>query len=219
MTDIVLVHGAFRGAWAWDRVRPFLEEAGHRTFAPDLTSPDATLDSYIADIVAVFDDNDLTDAVLVGHSQGGFIAKAASEVLADRLQRLVYFDAPVPSHGMTAFDFRPPGTVPPPVERGDVIPPRPVEPGDGISEDDATWINAQLVGQPAAPSMDPVVLVSADAAGLPETYIFFSRTPDTFPCAITRRQLHEAGTPYRLIDAPHDGIVTESELVASALMG
>ena len=26
MTDIVLVHGAFRGGWAWDRVRPILED-------------------------------------------------------------------------------------------------------------------------------------------------------------------------------------------------
>lgn len=217
MTDIVLTHGAFRGAWAWDRVRPLLEAAGHRTFAPDLTDPGATLGSYIADIVRVFDDSEVTDAVLVGHSQGGFMVKAASEVLADRLQRLVYLDAPVPSHGMTAFDFRPAGTDPPPVERGDVIPARPVEPGVGISPDDAAWINERLVGQPVAPSMDRVSLTNPAALALPETYVFFEQTPPGFPCAITRAELDAAGTPYTLIDAPHDGIITHPKAVAALL--
>lgn len=218
MTDFVLIHGAFRGAWAWDRVRPLVEDAGHRTFAPDLTDPAATLDSYIAEVAKVFDDNDVTNAVLVGHSQGGFIAKAASEVLADRLQRLVYFDAPVPSHGMTAFDFRLPDTDPPPVERGDVIPARPVEPGNGRSAGDAAWINERLVGQPVAPSMDRVQLTNPAALALPETCIFFEQTPPGFPCAITRAQLDASGTPYALIDAPHDGIITHPEAVAAHLL-
>lgn len=200
-------------------MRPLLEDAGHRTFAPDLTDPAATLASYIADIVGVFEDNGVDEAVLAGHSQGGFIAKAASEVLANRLQRLVYFDAPVPSDGMTAFDFRPPGTDPPPVERGDVIPPRSVDAGTGVSVEDAAWINERLVGQPVAPSMDPVQLTNPAAFAVPETYVFFEQTPPGFPCAITRAELDATGSPYALIDAPHDGIITHAAQVAAALLG
>ena len=125
MTDYVLVHGAFRGGWAWDRVRPILEAAGHRVFTPDLTAADATLGSYITDLVHLFEANQISDAVLVGHSQGGFIARAASEVLSDQLRSLVYLYAPVPRHGQTAFDFRPAGAPLPDVTRGDVIPPDP----------------------------------------------------------------------------------------------
>ncbi|MGI9606704.1 MAG: esterase/lipase family protein [Acidimicrobiales bacterium] len=218
MTDVVLIHGAFRGAWSWDRMRPLLKDAGHRTFAAELTDPAATLSSYINTIANVFEGNGVDNAVLVGHSQGGFIAKAASEVLADRLLRLVHIDAPVPAHGMTAFDFRPPDTDPPPVERGDVIPPRAVEPGAGISIEDAAWINERLVGQPVAPSMDRVRLTNPAALALPETYVFFERTPPGYPCAITRAELDATGTPYTLIDAPHDGIITDPDVVAAALL-
>ncbi len=80
MTDFVLLHGAFRGGWAWDRVRPLLEAEGHRVFTPNLTAPDATLGSYIQQIVDLFDAEGITDAVLAGHSQGGFIVTRSSRV-------------------------------------------------------------------------------------------------------------------------------------------
>ena len=37
MTTFLLVHGAFRGGWAWDGVRSLLEADGHAVLAPSLT--------------------------------------------------------------------------------------------------------------------------------------------------------------------------------------
>lgn len=219
MSTFVLVHGAFRGGWSWDRVREFLDSAGHETHAPDLTDPDATLDSYIQELVDLFVKNDLRGVVLVGHSQGGVVIRAASQPLSSRIARLVYIDAPVPRNGECGFDFRPPGTEPPPVQRGDLVQPRPVVAGDGLEVADAEWINARLVPQPVAPSMDPVWVDDEPALALAESYVFFGRTPLTFPCSITRAALDSAGRNYDLIDAPHDGIVSHARDVADLLVG
>lgn len=38
--DIVLVHGAYHGAWCWDFLRPELERFGHRVVTVDLPISD-----------------------------------------------------------------------------------------------------------------------------------------------------------------------------------
>src|SRR5688572_8963678 len=37
MADFVLVHGAWHGAWCWQRIMPLLTAAGHRVHAVTLT--------------------------------------------------------------------------------------------------------------------------------------------------------------------------------------
>jgi hypothetical protein len=37
MTDFVLIHGAWHGAWCWRRVLPALWQQGHRAFTVSLT--------------------------------------------------------------------------------------------------------------------------------------------------------------------------------------
>jgi hypothetical protein len=66
--------------------------------------------------------------------------------------------------------------------------------------------------------MDPVQLTNPAALALPETHVFFEQTPAGFPCAITRSGLDAAGTPYALIDAPHDGIITHPHQVTQTLL-
>jgi hypothetical protein len=39
MATFVLVHGAWHGAWCWQRVVRLLTRAGHDVFAPTLTGP------------------------------------------------------------------------------------------------------------------------------------------------------------------------------------
>ena len=36
MATFLLIHGAWHGAWCWDRVVPLLRAAGHDVVAPDL---------------------------------------------------------------------------------------------------------------------------------------------------------------------------------------
>src|SRR5581483_7504735 len=75
MASFSLVHGAWHGGWAWDRVRGELETRGHDVAAPDLPCDDVS--SGIADYARCVAPAD----VAVGHSLGGLtIAGVAARV-------------------------------------------------------------------------------------------------------------------------------------------
>lgn len=108
MTDFVLVHGAWHGAWCWKKLLPPLWGAGHRAFAVSLTgvgehahllSKAVSLDTHIADVVNVIEAEELLDPVLVGHSYGGMVITGVAHRLSARLRHLVYLDAVVPKPG------------------------------------------------------------------------------------------------------------------------
>jgi pimeloyl-ACP methyl ester carboxylesterase len=89
MTTVVLVHGAFHGAWCWEPVRSLLDEQGIPNLAPELPLTGLEADAGAA--------RALLDAVegpvvLCGHSYGGMvISRAASG--RDDVDRLVYLCA------------------------------------------------------------------------------------------------------------------------------
>jgi pimeloyl-ACP methyl ester carboxylesterase len=97
VSTFALVHGAWHGAWCWERLMPELEARGHRVVAPDLPSDDpaATFVTY-ADVV----EDSLAgedDIVLVGHSLAG---NTVPLVAARRpVSRIVYLCAVVPIPG------------------------------------------------------------------------------------------------------------------------
>jgi pimeloyl-ACP methyl ester carboxylesterase len=73
-----LVHGAFHGAWCWDRLRTELERDGHSTSAVDFPSedPDAGAGRYADLVVEAIPKGE--DVVLVGHSLGGLTIPVAA---------------------------------------------------------------------------------------------------------------------------------------------
>ncbi|HEV8689826.1 MAG TPA: alpha/beta hydrolase family protein [Ideonella sp.] len=108
MADLVLVHGAWHGAWCWRKLLPGLWAAGHRVFALDLTGlgarrhlfrPDIGLADHVADVTATLEAEELERAVLVGHSYAGMVITGVADRCADRLAALVYLDAVVPESG------------------------------------------------------------------------------------------------------------------------
>jgi pimeloyl-ACP methyl ester carboxylesterase len=114
VADVVLVPGAFHAGWYYDPIVPALRAAGHRVFAVTLTglgdrrhltNGAINLDTHIQDVVQLFEDERINDAVLVAHSYGGMVITGASDRLPGRIRSLVYLDAMVPSDGDAQWDL------------------------------------------------------------------------------------------------------------------
>ena len=91
MTDpktVVLVHGAWHGAWCWDKVVDILDARGVPTCTFDLP-----LTSYDDDVSATTDALDRVEGpvVLCGHSYGGAVISSAGHHPA--VEHLVYLTA------------------------------------------------------------------------------------------------------------------------------
>jgi pimeloyl-ACP methyl ester carboxylesterase len=106
VSTYVLVHGAWHGAWCWDKVIPLLEAEGHSVTAVDLPGhgDDATplagltqaeYGRRVADAVEAAGE----PVVLVGHSMGGMTVTQAAEYVPERIATLVYVCAFLPGPG------------------------------------------------------------------------------------------------------------------------
>lgn len=116
MADIVLVHGAWQGAWCWDRVVPGLRAAGHRISTPTLTgsgsraallSPAVDLATHLDDVEPVIRQA-TAPVVLVVHSYAGMIVPGVAARCGDRIGAVVLVDAFYPDEGQAAIDQMPP---------------------------------------------------------------------------------------------------------------
>lgn len=96
-TTVVLVHGAFQDARAWDAVVPLLQKRGLRTVAVNLPGRDGdgiapgtvTLDDYRDTVLKTIDAQN-GPVVLVGHSFGGITISNVAEAAPEKIRTLVY---------------------------------------------------------------------------------------------------------------------------------
>jgi pimeloyl-ACP methyl ester carboxylesterase len=103
MTTFALVHGAWHGAWCWERLAPLLQQAGHDVVAMDLPIDDGSVsfDGYADVVCAALEECD-GDVVAVGHSYGGLVIPL---VAARRpVQHLVFVCAYAPDVGRSLSD-------------------------------------------------------------------------------------------------------------------
>lgn len=114
MTTFVLVPGAWHGAWTFEPLARRLRAHGHQAFPLTLTgvgdrkhliSSSVNLDTHIEDVVNLLADQQVTDAVLVGHSYGGMVITGAADRAAGRVAGLVYVDAMVPEDGDSCWSL------------------------------------------------------------------------------------------------------------------
>ena len=105
MTTFVLVHGAWHGAWCWDRVRGFLEADGHEVVTPELPAdvPGTGRPEYLDTLDKTLAACD--DAVLVAHSMSGLVAPLLTGHPA--VASMVLLAAMTPRPGTTWLDNGP----------------------------------------------------------------------------------------------------------------
>lgn len=185
---IVLVHGAWGGAWIWRRVLGPLRAAGHEVHAVTLTGdgervhlrrPDIGLATHVADVVGLVDAEELSDFLLVGHSYGGVVITAAADALLDRAaggapRALVYVDAAVPLPGDSWSSGHEPATIAQRVATAaahdNALPP--VDPAVfGLSGPDRDWLLRRQVPHPFAMYREPVAYRAERLAALPRLFI------------------------------------------------
>jgi pimeloyl-ACP methyl ester carboxylesterase len=100
MTIYVFVHGAWHGAWCWNKVVPLLEGAGHRATALDLPGhgrddtpiAQVTFEAYCNKVREVVEAQP-EPVILVGHSMGGRVITQVAELRPDKIKALVYLAA------------------------------------------------------------------------------------------------------------------------------
>jgi len=117
MSCFVLIHGGWHGGWCWRDMTTILRSEGHTVYAPTLTGLaerrhliDAVEgpDTHVEDIVQLLLWEDLRDVILVGHSYGGTIITGVAGRCPERIARLVYLDAFVPTQsGISAAAMHP----------------------------------------------------------------------------------------------------------------
>lgn len=97
-TTVILVHGAWHGAWCWQAVADGLRAEGCTVLTPDLPTQTATFEAYV-DCVGDLVSAQPESVVLVGHSMAGMIISAVAEAMPERIQSLVYVCAYLPQNG------------------------------------------------------------------------------------------------------------------------
>jgi len=226
----VLVHGAWHGGWCWRRVADLLERKGHKVFTPTLTglgershlmSRDINLDTHIADVVNVFKWEDLKDAVLVGHSYGGWVISGAVEQVLPRVASIVFLDAYMPDNGTRGLDntseFSRKGILSA-VEKGEVSRPSPTAAMFEVNEKDRAWVDSKVTPQPVGVALQPIRLTGARDRVARKTYIRAA----AYPQATFDRYLGlcKADRTWRTFEIPcgHDVMVDMPERLAEVLM-
>jgi pimeloyl-ACP methyl ester carboxylesterase len=104
-STIVLVHGAWSDATAWQGVVSILEAQGHEVIAvnlpghgTDTTSfASITLQSYVDVVKNAIGDR--KNVILVGHSMAGLVISQVAEEIPGQIKELVYLAAYLPQNG------------------------------------------------------------------------------------------------------------------------
>lgn len=114
MSELLLIHGAWQGAWAWDRLVPELEPLGHRCQPVDLPGngngrsrlqpKNVSLARYVEYLQRLLEDIG-RPVVAVGHSSGGIIASQLAEEEPDCVSGLIYVAGMMLPSGMGFSDI------------------------------------------------------------------------------------------------------------------
>jgi len=74
LRPVVFLHGAWHGTWHYRGLQEILANRGHDSYALQLKASRLKLiDAHMADVAAALKELSLSNPVLIGHSQGGFI--------------------------------------------------------------------------------------------------------------------------------------------------
>lgn len=235
-SPVVLVHGAWMGAWAWDAVAADLRARGHAVTVVELpghgndpTPPEKlSLGGYVDAVVAALPAD--RPAVLVGHSMAGIVISAVAERVPQRIAQLVYVAAYLPRNGESLYglsqldkDSRvgrywtqadPKAYSPATVRRDGIV--------EVFCADCSTADQQKLIDRhrPEAvpPLGTPVTLTPANFGRVPRAYVHTTRD-NAVSYALQKSMLEAAGGARRVVtlDTSHSPMLSQPRQLADAL--
>jgi pimeloyl-ACP methyl ester carboxylesterase len=238
MPRIVLVHGAFAGAWCWEPVLPGLRDAGHEVLAIDLPGSgedqtpvaEVSLDAYAERVCQALAEGE--PAVLVGHSMGGMAVTQAAARCPEQVTKLVYLAAFAPGEGQSLDDLVSyPEAADDQVQANLIVegePPVGRLDAEGAEKalynrctpEQLRWAVEHLGPQAVAPFVDPVGFPSdrrAEFDALPRAYIVCLQD-QAIPPPMQRRMLSDAGCDRVLeLDTDHSAWISRTDELVRAL--
>ena len=188
-----------------------------------LLSPGITLDTFIDDICAVLENEELSDVVLVGHSFGGISITGVADRMRGRVRHLVYLDSRILEAGQSMLDADP--------ERsgawkhiaqeggGFSIPPPPATYFGCSDPADIAWIARRLTPHPLGTFTSPLNLATPVIGNsLPCTYVACTDPiyPWLEPCRTWARG--RPGWGLMEIAAGHDAMISAPAELAALLV-
>ena len=235
MSALVLIHGAWHGAWCWRRVLPGLRAAGHGAHAVTLTGvgerahllrPDLRLRDHIADVLGLIDAEELgDDLVLVGHSYGGLVMTGVADALLARglkPRHLVYVDAVTPHPGESWSSQHAPETVRARLEAAAQRPDGAMPPPDaavfGLDGADRDWVNRRQTPQPAGVYQDRLDFDAARIATLPRTFIDCTAPALPTIAVMRERVRREPGWQVLELATGHDPMISAPDALVALLL-
>ena len=232
MANYLLIHGAMRGAWLWDKLMPLLMKGGGNPIAVDLPghgdrkadSSWVTMSDYISDVIDFIRKESLKDLVLIGHSMSGIVISKVAEEIPERIKHLVYLAAVVPRDNEALIDLLT-------KERQETLQKlhgkvkevfgtleqlRPMYFTDLEGEEKESYLK-QLTPQPLAPFFEKIHFNQFPKITVPKTYILGLRDK-SLPPELTRKFAARLELTPVEIDAGHDMMVSRPDDVAKVLL-
>lgn len=233
MARIILVHGAWHGAWCYDKLVPLLAARGHDARAIDLPGHGANgapgwgigLDAYANAIAAAAAGP--APAMLVGHSMGGLAISRAAELAPERVAGLIYLCAFLPRSGesllrLGAEDRA--SLVPGILRRNILAGVATVDPsgaraafyGD-CADADVQASTQKLQAQPVRPLITPVRVTQQRFGRAPRKYIFCTQDR-AIPLAQQKRMADRVGVADSVtLETSHSPFLSAPEACADAI--
>lgn len=234
MSTYVLVHGAWHGAWCWDKVTPLLEQQGHQVITFDLPGhgqdktpiPEVSLQAY-ADRIGETLTAQAQPVILVGHSMGGLAVTQAAEYWPDQIKTLIYITGFLLRNGEFLLQFAEsdvealvlPNLILAEDQsyatlKEDAL--QEIFYGD-CSPEDVTRAKSLLVPQPLAPFVTPMNTTAENFGRVPRVYIECLRDRAISPAI--QKQMYTALPCQKVIsmDTSHSPFLSAPEVLVTHL--
>lgn len=184
MANFILVHGAWHGAWCWQRVCASLLREGHQVHAVTLTgvgdrahllSPEITLETHIQDVAAAIECAEWSEVILAVHSYAGMLGTAIADRMPQRLHHLVYVDAVIPAPGEAWSSTHAAQTRATRIAAIEASPTRSIPAPDasifGLEGADRDWVNRRQTPHPGQPYTASLHFDVQRVARVPRTFV------------------------------------------------